>query len=253
MDTLKLTFLGQAGVALTYQGQTLVADPHLSDFLSHGNPNSPWVRSFPAPTTLEALNPSAILISHDHGDHLDPMTLKPYYEAGGKAELYVPAPVAGRAAFTDCTRPARAEETLKLGAFTVCPIPCAHTQLHQNEAGEYRELSYIIECGSIKVFFGGDCSFYEGWKERLVSEHFDLMILPVNGEDEERTSKGIIGNINEVQAAEVAAACDAMLLPMHHDLYAINSCPVERIRAAAVEHGVRLMLLSAGQSAVYEK
>ena len=255
MDTLKLTFLGQAGTALTYRDQTLVTDPHLSTFLERGaSESNPWKRLYPAPTTLSALKPDGILISHNHADHLDPWTLKPYYEDGGKAPLVVPAPEA-RLAESYCSTiiRARAEQPLKIGDFSILPIPCAHTQLHTDGEGRFRELSYVIRCGSICVFFGGDLSLYDGLPERLERIDPDIMILPVNGADEDRTSRGIIGNIDEVTAARLAHRCRAVLLPMHHDLYAINGCSPERIRAAASKEGARLMLLTAMQSAVYEK
>ena len=254
MDELKLTFLGQAGTILQYKDTTLVTDPHLSDFLSKG-PNSPWIRSYPAPTTLEKIQPDGIVISHAHGDHLDPLTLKPYYETGAKAPIYVPAPIAERAAnfCGDAVKEARAEETFTLGDMTITPIPCAHTELHQNEAGDYCELSYLIDCGAIRVLFGGDLSIYDGLVERLKKENPDIVILPVNGTDEERTKAHIIGNINEVEAAEIAHECDAVLFPMHHDLYVINGCSEERIIAAANDKGARLMLLRAMQTSVYTK
>lgn len=255
MDELKLTFLGQAGTMLEYKGQRLVTDPHLSTFLERGATEAnPWKRLYPAPTTLEALRPDGIVISHSHADHLDPWTLKPYYEAGGKAPLVVPAPEAPRAeAYCPTLTPARAWEGLTIGEFGILPVPCAHTQLHTDDQGRFRELSYEITCGGIRVFFGGDLSLYDGLEAYLATRHFDIMILPVNGADEDRTSRGIIGNVNEVQAAALAKACGAILLPMHHDLYAINGCAPEKIRAAAAEAGTRLMLLSVMQTATYTK
>ncbi len=255
MDSLKLTFLGQAGTALEFQGQILVTDPNLSTILEqHATEATPWKRSYPVPTTLSALKPDAILISHSHGDHLDPCTLKPYYEEGGKAPLVVPAPEAHLAeSYCPSLIPARAEHPLELGCFSILPIPCAHTQLHTDEEGHFRELSYFIQCGSIRVFFGGDLSLYDGLEERLERERPDIMILPVNGADEDRTSRGIIGNIDENTAARLAHRCGAILFPMHHDLYAINSCSPENIRAAASREGARLMLLTAMQSAEYSK
>jgi len=254
MDEVVLTFLGQAGVGIRYRGTTLVTDPNLSYILEKiASEKTPWKRNYPPPCTLEELKPDGILISHSHADHLDRDTLEPYYRAGGQAPLALPAPEAGKALWCPRVLPSRAEQGFAIGDIEILPIACAHTQLHTDAQGRFRELSYFLRCGGVTVFFGGDLSLYDGLTERILREKPDVVILPVNGADEERTNAGIIGNIDEREAAEIAARAGAVLLPMHHDLYAINGCAPEAIRGAASITGARLMLLSVMQSAVLER
>lgn len=232
-----ITYLGQCTFVLDFNGTRIVTDPHLSSLGPEG------MRAYPAPCTLAEAAPDAVIISHSHVDHLDPKTIAPYVAAEGMACFYAPAPECGllEKLHVQNWRPARAEQSFAVGEITITPIPCAHTELHRDEHGDYRELSYIVSGDGKTIFFGGDMSLYPGLVERLEQEHFDLLLLPVNGRDEERTAHNIIGNLNEHEAAELAAHLKAPYCPMHHDLYAFNGCPVEAVEAAAAQAGATLL------------
>jgi len=137
------------------------------------------------------------LISHSHGDHLDPWTIGRYVESGGKALIACPAPEWGL--LEDLRVPrivkARSDEPFPIGQATVTPIPCAHTELHRDEAGDFRELSYFIDLDGVRLFFGGDMSLYEGLMERLEGIRPDVVLRPANGPDADRPAKGIVGKL----------------------------------------------------------
>ncbi len=244
---MRITYLGQCGFLIEAAGTRIVTDPYLSDYVDRSffTGETPWRRRYPAPVALEDLNPDGVLISHSHGDHLDPWTIGRYVESGGEALIACPAPECGL--LEDLRVPrivkARAFEPFPVGQATVTPIPCAHTELHRDEAGDFRELSYFIDLDGVKVFFGGDMSLYEGLWERLKAEKPDVMLLPANGRDEARTAKGIVGNINETEAAELAAKLSAVYIPMHWELYDINGCDEDAILAAAQNAGARIRLM----------
>ncbi len=233
------TYLGQCTFALNFDGTVIVTDPHLSSLGPEGS------RAYPPPCTLMEAKPDAIVISHSHIDHTDPKTLNPYFEAGGKAPVYYPAPemdwLDRYQIPKDCFVPARAEQSFHVGDVTITPIPCAHTELHRDENGDYRELSYILKGAGKTIFFGGDMSLYDGLVERLEQERFDLLLIPVNGRDEERTAHNIIGNTNEHEAAQLSVRLKAPYAPMHHDVYKFNGCPVEKVAAAAEAAGAQLL------------
>ena len=254
---LQLTFWGQACFCLENDGTRLVTDPCLSDYVDQtcSNGTVTWERAYPPPCTLADLKPDLVLVSHDHGDHLDPWTLGPYYAGGGSARTAVPAPAAASACAAgiprECLLTAKAESPFSVGGFTVLPIPCAHTELHQDARGDYRELSYLISCGGHTIFFGGDLSLYDGLTERLADIRPDAVLLPVNGRDYYRTAAGIIGNTDCREAAELAKRCGARcLIPMHHDLYPVNSCRERWIRDAAEDAGIAVRILRCGEQAV---
>ena len=96
---------------------------------------------------------------------------------------------------------------------------------------------------------------YEGLSE-IIKKYADadkplVLLLPVNGRDAARESVGIIGNMNENEAAELFRECKAdIFIPMHHDLYPDNGVSNEKIEAAAEKIGVRsaLRILAPGES-----
>ena len=244
---MRITYLGQCGFLIEAAETRIVTDPYLSDYVDRSffTAKTPWRRRYPAPVTLADLKPDGVLISHSHGDHLDPWTIGRYVESGGDAPIACPAPECGLLEDLGVPRivKARSDEPFPIGLATVTPIPCAHTELHQDESGDFHELSYFIDLDGVRLFFGGDMSLYEGLWERLEAGKPDVMLLPVNGRDDERTRNGIVGNIHEVEAAELAAKLGAIYIPMHWDLYDINGCDEGAILSAARVAGARIRLL----------
>ncbi len=245
---MDIKYLGQCGFLIESKDARVVTDPHLSDVLeeTHYCEKTPWRRLYPPPCTLFDLSPDLIVISHAHDDHLDPTTVKEYLKKGGDALFVAPSPICYllekigvKSEKIIC---ARAEEEIVLGGFSIKPIPCAHTEFHTGENGDFFELSYFIKADGKCLFFGGDMSLYSGLCERLKSESPDILLLPCNGRDDFRTSLGIIGNISEVEAASLAAKVGAPFIPMHHDLYALNGCSEEKIVEAAKNTGAEIIL-----------
>jgi len=249
---MQITYLGQCGFLLDFGTVRVVTDPYLSDYVDRecATEQLPWSRSYPPVADLESLRPDCVLFSHSHEDHMDPWTIERYRASGGDAVMIAPAPECALLEQNGFSRicPAVAEQPIAVGDAVITPIPCAHTQLHQDEQGRYRELSYFIECGGTKVFFAGDMSFYSGVFERISGSGAQVMLLPCNGRTDELTALGCIGNIDCREAAQLAAAGGATLVPMHHDLYAINGCPVETIEAAAAEAKAALRVLKPGET-----
>ena len=240
---MKITFLGQCGFLLEGESQRIVTDPYLSDFLDRNfsKGDVQWNRLYPPPASLADLNPDVILLSHKHYDHLDPWTVRPYIEAGGKALFVAPYDAKQRLEEQSVqnVRYIDAGETLKIGAFRIHAIPCAHMELHTDGDGHYRELSYVIEENDDRVFFAGDMMLRAGLEEEVRAMACQLLLLPCNGRDAWRDAHGIVGNMTAGEAALFAKKVGAkMFVPMHHDLYDINRCDAEEIRIAARNNDV---------------
>lgn len=248
---VSLRYLGQCCFLIEYDGYRVVTDPYLSDSLDRGaTPAQPWHRAYPPPATLSQLAPDVVVISHAHPDHLDRFTLEPYFAAGGKAPVLVPAPVLPFALkIAPTASPARAQEALLYGQAEILPIPAAHAVLRQDEKGDYFALSYLITIGGKKIFFGGDMSMYDGLVPVIQALAPDLMLLPANGADYFRTSDHIIGNLSCIEAAKLAAICGQKeYIPMHHDLYPFNGCRDSWIRESAQDAGIEARIMSVGET-----
>ena len=73
-DQAALWWLGQAGYLLRAPGVTVALDPYLTDSVGAGAPD--FTRLYPPPMAPEDLRVDLFLVTHDHGDHLDPETLR---------------------------------------------------------------------------------------------------------------------------------------------------------------------------------
>jgi L-ascorbate 6-phosphate lactonase len=249
-----VTYLGQCGFLIECGKTRIVTDPYLSYCVDNRYKDGPthWERLYAPPATLDQLRPDAVLISHSHDDHMDPETIGAYQ---GDALFACPAPESGKLrAMREGLhiREARAEEPFTVGEAEILPVPCAHTELHTDDMGRFRELSYFVRCGGVTLFFGGDMSLYDGLTERVLREKPGLLLLPCNGRDEDRTRRDIIGNIDENEAAAFCKAVGASaFVPAHHDLYEANGCSVERIELAAAREDVRVQPLKPMESLAF--
>ena len=71
-----LWWLGQAGYIIKSSGQVVVIDPYLSDSANGGVAG--FSRAVPVPLQPEELKADTYIVTHDHLDHLDPVTIEGY-------------------------------------------------------------------------------------------------------------------------------------------------------------------------------
>lgn len=75
-DEAAVWWLGQAGYIIKSMGITLTIDPYLSDAAAKDAPE--FTRLYPSPLDPPDFDVSLFLITHDHLDHLDPVTINLY-------------------------------------------------------------------------------------------------------------------------------------------------------------------------------
>ena len=71
---MKVTWLAHAGLLFENEKIAILVDPYLSDSLAEKSPL--YRRSTPPKKEYFDVNPDVILVTHSHGDHLDPETVK---------------------------------------------------------------------------------------------------------------------------------------------------------------------------------
>ena len=223
---LALWGLGQVGVAIKGPTGIIYADPYLTD--SDGEGGS-LPRTFPPPLSpREVTNASAVLLTHDHIDHTDPGTVLPIAEASPEAHFV--APFTSRdtlaAAGLDAHRIFVPEvgEPLEVAGARVTAVPSAHTELARDPEQGYPYLGYVIEWNGVTVYHAGDTVVYDGLIEALSAWPIDVAFVPINGRDFFRTARGIIGNTDFREAAELAETLDfGLIVPTHYDLISGNT------------------------------
>jgi L-ascorbate metabolism protein UlaG (beta-lactamase superfamily) len=257
-DRAALCHLGQSGFALRGGGQTILVDPFLSEHPDRLVP--------PAFDPSEAEGLDAVLCTHEHWDHLDADAVRALAEACPRAVVVVPAPVVEQVTAlgipAERVRAAQPDELILIDDVAVQPVPACHG-LEPADAysfgkelsdGLYRYLGYVVELGGVRVYHAGDTIPFEGLVERLRQLEVDVVLLPINGRDAAREAQGIVGNLDEVEAAHLAADAAAdLLVPMHYDMFEANPGFPERVveTVRSEELAVSVLVPERGRVFVY--
>jgi L-ascorbate metabolism protein UlaG (beta-lactamase superfamily) len=81
-----------------------------------------------------------------------------------------------------------------------------------------------MDIGGIRFYHSGDGLVYPELPGTLSALAPDVLMIPVNGRDFIRESRGIVGNMNETEAAWLCAEVGpAFVIPMHYDAIASNT------------------------------
>jgi L-ascorbate 6-phosphate lactonase len=224
-----LWWLGQSGFVITSAGTMIVVDAYLTDHGAAG-------RRYPPPLVPADLTDADLLVgTHDHFDHIDPEGLPAMASASPHAVVVIPAPVVEHVAALGVPRErivgAEVDVPFESKGTRIVPIPALHAPspedgygFHRDDLGRHPFLGYLFEIGSVRVCHLGDTLVYEGLGERLRALELDVLFLPINGRSWYRERRGIAGNMNVFEAAELAAESGARrVVPMHWDLFEANT------------------------------
>jgi len=235
-----LTWLGQAGFALRSSVATILIDPFLSPHEAR------LYESNQPPTATTGVD--LVLCTHEHLDHFDPAGAPAIARASPGATFVVPSPIVDMV--TDAgiegdrvlgVQPGEAHE---LHGITIRPVPARHGVTMEDAYGFGEELSgglirfvgFVLEIEGVRIYHAGDTIHYVGMEAALEEHRPHVALLPINGRHAEREARGVIGNLNEYEAAWLAATIGAeTLVPMHHDLFIRNLGSAARVVEAAAE------------------
>lgn len=228
-QAVAMWWLGQASVVLRAAGTTIYIDPFLSEYPG---------RLAPPLVTPEAAAADYVLCTHEHIDHFDPQTLSGMAQAAPHARFVVPLhlveQVTALGISAERVLGMQPGEVLHLGAITLQAVPACHGLnappahygfdfVEREGKNLYRYLGYILEIAGVRIYHAGDTVIYDGLVERLRQQEIDVAFLPINGRSYFREQRDIVGNMDEREAADLAAAAGVKLLvPIHYDMFAAN-------------------------------
>lgn len=226
-----LWFLGQSSVAIKTPHGIVYIDPYFSDYVARvtrqeGTPIPRRYASLIDPA--EVSNASLVLITHDHGDHLDLDALPLVAQGSPQARFVLP----GRSArlLADAGVPTRRmlvpppwEPVGPVAGISVTALPAAHEALEDEPGLGHRFLSYVVDAEGVRIFHSGDTVVHRRLAEWLETHHVDLGLVAINGRDYFRAQKGIVGNMTYREAADLAGLAGFdVTIPLHYDLFEAN-------------------------------
>ena len=262
---LNLGWLGQAGFIVQTAGRVILIDPYLSDSLATKYRGREFAheRLMPPPIALDEIGGAYlcrldfVLCTHRHSDHMDPETLAAVTRQQPGCRFVVPAAELDHALSLGLPEervlPIDAGDTLSLGdGVMVKAIPAAHESFQQDAAGRHRFLGYLLTVGGLKLYHSGDTVVYPELAATLADEAIDCALLPVNGRDAYRASRGVPGNMTAGEAIDLCNAASIPLLVPHHfgmfafntashaDLELLRHCSVPRVFIPDLDISLRL-------------
>jgi L-ascorbate metabolism protein UlaG (beta-lactamase superfamily) len=167
----RIVFVGHSTVLIEMDGVRLLTDPLLRGRVAHLR------RQVPAVEMAGCANPTAVLISHLHHDHLDLPSLR---TLGRDTPLIVPRGAGpwlrakGFAAITELG----VGEAVRIGSVSVRAMPADHDGARASRAVRAEAVGYVLE-GSSKVYFAGDTGLFEEMSD--IAQGLDVALLPVAG------------------------------------------------------------------------
>jgi L-ascorbate metabolism protein UlaG (beta-lactamase superfamily) len=238
-DELALTWLGHSTVLIEIAGKIILTDPMFgprSSPVSFAGPKAfPYTEPF-APGDLPEVD--AVIISHDHYDHLDYHTILAIKD---RVPVFVTALGVGAHLEHWGVPPAKIIELdwgdeHRLGDLAIVAAPARHFSGRVGTYG-FKTLfaAWVLRGPAHRVFFGGDSGYFDGFAQ-IGEEHgpFDVTMLECGAYSEYWP---LIHMMPEETARAHVDLQGRVLLPIHWGKFNLSlhgwTEPVERLLAAA--------------------
>jgi L-ascorbate metabolism protein UlaG (beta-lactamase superfamily) len=256
-DGLRVTWLGHSTALIEIAGRRVLLDPVWSERASPVQFGGPK-RFQPVPVALEAVPvPDAVLISHDHYDHLDRASVLAWAARGARFVTALGVGVhleSWGIASEQITELDWWQECAPVPGLAIRALPARHFSgrglLNRNST---LWAAWSIEAGGLHAFFGGDGGLDEEGFAEIGARvgPFDLTMLEIGAFD---PAWGDIhlGPQNAVRAHQLLRG--KALLPVHWGTFNLGlhawDAPAEELLIATRDTDVRLALPALGQSVI---
>lgn len=246
LDPLAIVWLGHATALVEVDGYRILTDPVFSDRCSPSDAVGPR-RLHPPPVGLSALPAlDAIVVSHDHYDHLDIDTVTALARSQ-RAPFVVPLGVGAH--LREWGIPADRvveldwDEHTTLGDLTVTCTPARHFSGRFLTRNQTLWASWVIAGPTHRVYFGGDSGYTSSFGA-IGAGHgpFDVTLLPIGAYN--TAWPDVHMNPEEAVRAhlDLNASGSGLLVPIHWGTFRLAPHrwdePVERLLTAAEAAGV---------------
>ncbi len=250
---LAVTWLGHATTLLEIDGYRVLTDPVWSKRCSPSRTVGPE-RLHPPPVPLESLPAiDAVVISHDHYDHLDFETVLALVRAQ-RAPFVVPLGVGAHLRTWGIPEDRVVEldwgQRASIGDLTLACTPARHFSGRFLTRNTTLWASWVIAGPAHKAYFGGDTGYTKSFAD-IGAEygHFDVTLMPIGAYN--TAWPDIHMNPEEAVRAHLDVTESGVLMPIHWCTFRLAphpwAEPVERLLTAAERVGVNVAVPKPGQ------
>ena len=249
---LAVTWFGHASALLEVDGQRVLVDPVWGDRVSPSPLLGP-TRLHPVPGALEDLPPvDAVLISHDHYDHLDLPTVRRLLRLSD-APFVVPLGIGAHLRGWGVPEKRIVEldwnGSASIGGLTLTCTEARHFSGRFFTRDTTLWASWVVAGPQHRVFFGGDTGYTPAFAA-IGAQHgpFDLTLLPVGAYNEAWHAV----HMDPEEAVRAHGDLGGrVMLPIHWATFNLAFHrwpePVQRVCTAAEARGVRVLVPQPGR------
>ncbi|MFI2664694.1 MBL fold metallo-hydrolase [Micromonospora carbonacea] len=254
---LGVVWYGHASALIEIEGHRVLVDPVWSDRCSPSALLGPRRLHEPPVGLHELPTVDAVVISHDHYDHLDMATVRAL-TAGQSAPFVVPLGVGAHLERWGVPEDRIVEldwaESHRIGGLTITATAAQHFSGRGLRRDGTLWSSWVVAGAHRRVFYTGDSGYFDGYAE-IGAEHgpFDVTLIQIGAYDRAWPS------IHMFPEEAVAAHLDlhgGLLLPVHWATFNLAlhdwSEPVDRLWAEAKARDVRLAVPRPGERVVVD-
>ena len=250
---LAVTWYGHSSAIIEVDGYRVLADPVWSERCSPSQAVGPQ-RLHPPPTDLDALPAiDAVIISHDHYDHLDVDTVK-LLARTQRSKFFVPLGIGAhlRAWHIPDDRIVELDwnESAQLGELTLVCTPARHFSGRFLSRNVTLWSSWAVIGPSHRAFFGGDTGYSKSFTD-IGADYgpFDVTLMPIGAYHPGWPD--IHMNPEDAVRAHRDVTDAGLLVPIHWATFRLAphpwAEPVERMIVAAEQEGVEIATPKPGQ------
>ncbi|EGU46332.1 hypothetical protein VII00023_12116 [Vibrio ichthyoenteri ATCC 700023] len=259
----RVTWLGHSSLYVEMDGQKLLIEP-VFEYASPWIAKRLFARNVAAPIKREDLPiPDAIVISHDHYDHLEESTIRYYvkYAAQNQIRFIVPLAV-GRHLERWGVAPAQIEEldwwqSTLLGSIEITATPANHNSGRTGlDSNKTLWASWALKGHDGSLFYSGDSAYDDHFKQigqRLGPFDMAFVEVAANVKDGQGFPVENWGHMQAKHTIRAFADLNAkQLMPVHWSTYELFSHrwdePIEDLLSEAQDFGTTLVTPMVGQS-----
>jgi L-ascorbate metabolism protein UlaG (beta-lactamase superfamily) len=252
----QLTWFGHSAFLLEMDGKKILIDPMLGDVPSPVAFMANKRFNLDLPIAIEQLPKiDAIIISHDHYDHLDYGSIKALKEKTD--HFYVPLGVGAHlegwgVPASDITELAWWEES-KLDQITLAATPARHfSGRGLSDSNSTHWASWVIKGHKDNIYFSGDSGYFDGFKE-IGDKYgpFDIAMVECGQYNDMWADIHMVPEESAQVGLDVRAKT---IMPIHWGAFKLSlhtwTDPVERITIKAKELGVNVTTPEIGKTFV---